>query len=115
MKFRSAFTKRHLQIFLALPAALFAVTLLFSGSLSVAFITLSGPFAGAFERDWQSCCAEYSWFLASCVVPIALFGGVLQLLLKPSKKYNLLRYIIWGLALIPWYASGWFSIMHAIS
>lgn len=99
----------HGVIFL-IPALGFALAMLFGGYFAI----LAGPFAGAIDRDWQSCCTEVSvslsyWGLAAIGVGLAL-----QFVIKPGSL-NRVRYWVWGLSFIPWLLACFPSLAHAVS
>lgn len=113
MAFAMNFTKyisRIHGLILLVPVLGLSAGLLFGKN----FALFSGPFAGAIARDWQSCCAEISFDLSYWVLGVIAIGAILQFLIKPGED-NWIRYTLWIVSFLPWFASSVPSLLHAIS
>ena len=51
-----------------------------------------GPFAGAFAREWQSCCLEWSWHLAPyALVPLAAGVSLQVVPMRAGRAWLVIR------------------------
>lgn len=75
-----------------------------------------GPMAGAFVRDYQGCCLEFSLSLLPYCAG-ALVGALAVQLLVPPKTGLLraFRLLTWAAGLFIWFAGALVSYMHALS
>ena len=75
-----------------------------------------GPMAGAFVRDYQGCCLEFSLSLLPYCAG-ALVGALAVQLLVPPKTGLLraVRLLTWAAGLFIWFAGALVSYMHALS
>lgn len=77
--------------------------------------TAVGPFTGAIARDWQSCCARFSWSLAPYAGTALAAGILLQLLpFPPGRGWNRARLAAWGAGWTAWFGAGIVSFAHAL-
>ena len=72
-----------------------------------------GPFVGALNRGFQSCCVEFSVYLLPWgAIPLALGVG-LHLWKRPSSA--VFRLVFWTIGWLAWFATGLLSFAHALS
>lgn len=84
-------------------------------SLGPAFGIVLGPYAGAFLRDWQSCCAENSRAIAPIAIVGVAWALLIQVLLTRTGYFPRLyaRLAAWA-APILWFLSAFLSYAHAL-
>ncbi len=78
--------------------------------------TATGPFTGAIARDGQSCCLEFSLWLAAWLAPILAAAIVASLVIPDSGPgTRALRLGCWTLGWFLWLAGGPASFLHALN
>ena len=110
-----AFGRRELWA----PLAGFLVTaglvLSFSGSWANAARVILGPFAGAYARDWQSCCARWSWQLLPFAAGALALGFLVQARVAPTGRMAVIvRKLVWVLCTAAWFVAALLSYAHAL-
>lgn len=86
------------------------------GSWTVALATILGPWAGAFARDWQSCCAGFSSSLFWISGPLLLVGIGVQFVPigRLAHWERRLKDWAWSLGWVAWFGASWVSYLHAV-
>jgi hypothetical protein len=78
--------------------------------------TVTGPFAGAIARGFQSCCWRFSLSLFPYCLGILLLGAALQMIPLPfSRIERLFRLAAWTFGCLGWFAGAVASFLHAFS
>ena len=78
--------------------------------------TITGPFVGAIARDGQSCCLDFSLWLAAVTGPVLAVGLVAQVVPLPFRRgQRAVRLVLWTLGWFVWLFSGQVSFLHAFS
>ena len=120
---RHRYSRSHVWIALMLLLAFAGVTFAFAVRVyplrAAAVTALSvalGPMAGAFLRDYQSCCLQFSLtLLPYCLAgPIGAFAA--QLLVPPRGWVTrTVRLLAWALGWFIWFGGAIVSFGHALS
>ena len=77
--------------------------------------TITGPFIGAIARHGQSCCLQFSLWLAAICGPVLALGLVAQVVPLPFRRgQQAVRLVLWTLGWFVWLFSGHVSFMHAL-
>lgn len=114
-RIRRSFGRVHLGIFAVMSALAWMLAVPGADNFWRPATLLAGPFAGAVDRGWQSCCTEWSMTLFTIGGPVVLLGALAQVVIKASGPRNILRYWIWAFALFIWFGLAIPSLIHAAS
>ena len=78
--------------------------------------TITGPFIGAIARNGQSCCLDFSLWLAAITGPVLALGLIAQVVPLPFRRgQRAVRLVLWTLGWLVWLFSGQVSFLHAFS
>lgn len=81
--------------------------------------TITGPFVGAVARHGQSCCLDFSLWLAKISGPLLALGLIAQVIPLPrgwpQEGQAVFRVTAWTLGWLAWLISGQVSFIHAFS
>ncbi len=78
--------------------------------------TITGPFIGPIARNGQSCCLQFSIFLAAICGPLLALGLIAQVVPLPFRRgQQALRLTLWTFGWFVWLFSGHISFTHALS
>lgn len=77
--------------------------------------TITGPFVGPIARNGQSCCVEFSLWLAAACGPVLALGLIAQVVPLPFMRgQRAVRLSLWTIGWLVWLASGHVSFSHAL-
>ena len=109
-------TGRRLFVAPAIAFAAFGgLVLAVTQNVAYAVFLVLGPLAGGFAREWQSCCAEFSFALLPFGA-VAVGAGLAVLRFVPARTNALrvTRRVSWGLGWAVWFGLGVLSYLHAL-
>jgi hypothetical protein len=75
---------------------------------------LVGPMTGALLRNWQSCCLDFSLWLALWFSPF-LLGAYAVRFIPWFEQHRMLRSIVWWVGVAGWCFGAPISCGHALS
>lgn len=77
--------------------------------------TITGPFVGPIARNGQSCCLQFSLWLAAVCGPVLALGLIAQVVPLPFRHgQQAVRLSLWTIGWLVWLASGHVSFTHAL-
>ncbi len=77
--------------------------------------TITGPFVGPIARNGQSCCLQFSLWLAAVCGPVLALGLIAQVVPLPFRRgQRAVRLLPWTIGWLVWLASGHVSFTHAL-
>src|SRR3954454_7333232 len=75
--------------------------------------TITGPFTGAIARHGQSCCLQFSLWLAAICGPVLALGLIARVVPLPFRRgQHAVRLVLWTLGWFVWLFSCHVSFIH---